>query len=75
MFRGIFLVMLLSYSISSGALESPDVLLSYSKTTMASHISINHTNNNPNLNPLNVSNNELIQVRGRVRGQRYSAGI
>ena len=40
--------MLLSYSISSGALESPD-LLSYPMivSDIAQH---HHTNNNPNLN-------------------------
>ena len=33
-------ILLLSYFISSGALDSPDLLLSYPTTTVASHITI-----------------------------------
>ena len=40
--------MLLPYSISSGALESPSLLLSYFLITVVLYN--NHTNNNPNLN-------------------------
>ena len=38
--EGYLSVLLLSYSISSGALESPDLLLSYSTISLASHITI-----------------------------------
>ena len=40
MFRGLYLYTLLSYSVSSGALESSDLLLSYSMKTLALHNTI-----------------------------------
>ena len=42
-------ILLSSYSISTGALGSTDLLLSYSMITLSWHITINHTNNNPSI--------------------------
>ena len=43
-----FSVNISSYSITTGALGSPGLLLSYSTITISRHIALNHyTNNNP----------------------------
>ena len=44
-------ILLLSYSIHSGALGSPDLLLSYSISTISLHKQHHHTNTHFNFNP------------------------
>ena len=67
-------VLLLSYSIVSGALESPDLLPSCSIITMPLHITIILIITHLQFQPLNQIN-KLVQLRGGARGNSESTAV